>query len=239
MRMLGIVAALLSTAVAAQDQPDPVEIFRAAAERLEQADAFSVHIEKVFDVILVDGMKVQYSGAADVVHSRRDGLFIDYGDDLSAKRFWFDGKAVTLLDELANIYVSVPFEGPVDEVIDGIEERHGVRLPLGGIFNRSLYREFEERVVTARHLGIHDVDGRACDHLLFRGESEDWQIWIDADNGNLLCKSVVNFRDIEGSPQQAIVFSDWDFAPAVDAFTFRAELPDGALRTEFVQPAGE
>ena len=43
------------TFVAAQSQPDPIDIYRQAAARVSAATAMSFHVEKRFDVVLLDG----------------------------------------------------------------------------------------------------------------------------------------------------------------------------------------
>jgi len=42
------------------------------------------------------------------------------------------------------------------------------------------------------------------------GANADLQIWMTTDDEPLLKKLVVTFWQIEGEPQQALVFSDWD-----------------------------
>jgi hypothetical protein len=219
---------------AAQARPDPFEIFGNAAELLNGTDEFTVHVEKDFDVVLIDGAMVQYSGAVDVAFSEDRGLYIDYGDDLSAKEFWYDGETVTLLDTLTNIYVTAPFEGAVSRMLDAIENKHGLRLPLAPLVGRNLARDLENTVINARYLGIHDVAGVPCDHLLFRGRTEDWQVWVDAGDAPLIRKLVVNFHAIEGSPQQTVFLTEWDLEPRLTAKAFAANIPDDAIRTEFV-----
>jgi hypothetical protein len=223
------------TLAAAQAPPDPIEIFRQAAELMDNADGFTVQVEKDFDVILLDGAKVQHSGAADIAYREDLGLYIDYGDDLSAREFWYDGKTVTLLDTLTNIYVAVPYEGTVTKMLGAIETKHGVRLPLAPLVGKSLATDLEPAVVTARYLGIHDVDGVPSHHLLFRGETEDWQMWVDIGEVPLIRKLVVNFREIKGSPQQTVFLAEWDLDPELTVEDFAADIPDGAIRTEFVE----
>ena len=76
------------TFVAAQSQPDPIDIYRQAAARVSAATTMSFHVEKRFDVVLLDGAKVEYSGALDAFANSTGGFFLDYGDDLSSRRAW-------------------------------------------------------------------------------------------------------------------------------------------------------
>jgi hypothetical protein len=109
---------------------DPVDLYRQAAAQLTAAPAMTFHVEKRFDAVLIDGAKVEYSGALDVMVKSTGGLFIDYGDDLSSRRVWYDGKTVTLLDSINNVYASTPASGSVKEALAQVNEKHGLEMPL-------------------------------------------------------------------------------------------------------------
>lgn len=234
--MILAIAIACSPLAAAKEAPlGPMQILQSAAELLQKSNGFAVHVEKEFDVVQYDGVKVRHSGALDIEYREGLGLHVDYGDDLSAKQFWYDGKSATLLDTLSNIYVSVPAEGTVEQVLDAIETRHDVKMPLASILKKDIYADAAAAVVRARTLGIHDVDGVPCHHLLLQGEEEDWQVWIDAGKQPLFRKMVIDFRDLDGAPQQTILLTDWDLNPKFSAKSFAAVLPKGAIRTEFVK----
>ena len=63
----------------------------------------------------------------------------------------------------------------------------------------------------------------------------EWQPAIGFSK--LIRKLVVNFHEIEGSPQQTVFLTDWDLDPELAAKAFAANIPDDAIRTEFV-PVG-
>jgi hypothetical protein len=231
--------ALPLRALAVEASPDPHALFRDATTRIESSRGFSVHIEKRFDVVAVDGAKVQYSGALDVVARPDGGLHIDYGDDLSSKEAWYDGANLTLVDHLHNAYVTVPVTGSNREALAHVQQRYRVEMPLAPLLQRGLAAKLEIETVRARYLGIHDAEGLPCHHLLFRGEENDLQVWIDTEDAPLLRKLVVTFRSIEGAPQQELVFSEWNLDAEIAPESFRAEVPAGAIRTEFAPKAGE
>jgi len=78
--------------------PSPEKLLRQMSEALKSAGTFRFHAEINFDDVLISGQKLQYAGAVDVTVRRPNGVFVDYRDDISAKRFWYDGKTGTLLD---------------------------------------------------------------------------------------------------------------------------------------------
>ncbi len=60
------VAAPTSDQTASTTTVNPDDLVRGMASLLSSAQSFTLHIEKSFDVVLTDGAKVQYSGAADI-----------------------------------------------------------------------------------------------------------------------------------------------------------------------------
>ena len=229
---------VFSTSAFAVSVPDPNEIVRSASVRLSDTSSISVHAEKLFDVILGDGTKVQYSGAVDIWMIRAKGVFIDYGDDLGAKRFWYDGRSATLLDTLKNLYVTGPVEGDVATALERISVEHGIEMPLAPLLRDSVLDDLES-LSKASYLGIHDAIGEPCHHLLFRGENADVQIWITAEGKPVFRKLVITFWTVESAPQQTLIFTDWEFDADIDPQIFRAELPEGAVAIPFLPTGGE
>jgi hypothetical protein len=228
-----LVGLLSPWTLVAQSPPDSLELFRAALARLDASDALSLHIEKRFDVILLNGAKIEYSGALEAVVKRSDGLYLNYGDDLSAKQLWYDGTTMTLLDDLNNVYASVGVSGPVPEALTQVSQEYGLELPLAPLLKKNLIDELD-KLGSDSYLGIHDVEGVACHHLLFRSSDKDMQIWIRTGAEPLLCKLVVTFWDIEGAPQQSLTFSDWKLDADIDSDVFKPQLPEDATAIEFL-----
>ena len=233
-RWWAVAACLCVPMITFAETPDPSKLFREAEALLSASSAFRVRVEKRFDAVLLDGAKVEYGGAVDLVVRRSDGFHITYGDDLSSKEAWYDGSTMTILDHLDNVYVTAPAEGTVAEALLAARDRYGLRMPFAPLLERNLGNDFEEVLSQARYLGIHDAHGVVSHHLLFRGEDKDLQMWIAAEGEPLLRKMVLTFRDIEGAPQQSTVFYDWDLEARVKARDFKAEIPDGAIQTEFL-----
>ena len=204
-------------ALAEQAVPDPISLYRDVRAPVEAATTFSVHVEKQFDVVMLDGAMVLYSGALDILAERAGALHIDYGDDLSAKELWYDGTTLTLIDHLHNVYAQVPAEGRVATMLVELDERYGLQLPLSPLLSAGIADDFEDHVQSASYLGIHDAEGEPCHHVLFRGTSVDLQAWITIGEKPLLRKMVATFREIDGSPQQTLIFSDWNLCMAISS----------------------
>ena len=207
-------------AAADDTTPNPLDLYRSLNGHLASANTFSVHIEKQFDVVMTNGAKVLYSGALDLLVNREGGLHIDYGDDISAKETWYAAARVTAFRQRVN-------------------ERFGLELPLAPLLEYTKPDDFEAAVQGATYLGLHDAAGEPCHHALYRGANVDLQLWITTGDKPLLRKMVVTFWNIEGAPQQSLVFSDWILKPDIDRRSFEAIIPDGAVRTEFLPRVGQ
>jgi hypothetical protein len=225
--------------VSADTTISPESVLQDMARLLGSMEAFSVHSEKLFDEVLRDGAKVQYAGAADMSVRQPDRFHIDYGDDLSAKEVWYDGEHFTILDHLRNVYAQVPVVPPIRNVLNTLENDYDVFLPLAGLLRPDPSKEFGQGAYVQRYLGIHDVDGWACHHLLFRGDQVDWQLWIEAGDQPLLRKVVVTYKQVEGAPQHVSFLTDWQLEPSLDDAQFVADLPDDAVRAELLTKDGD
>ena len=201
---------------------------------LTGADAFSFHAEILADRVADTGQKLQFAAAMDVAVRRPDRLRVEYTGDLAAKRVWYDGEQLMVFDPDHGVYASMPGAGDVAVTLAAAEERYGVDLPLADLTRPDLWALVEGGLERVRRLGLHDVDGTDCYHLALRREHQDVQAWIKPGTPPLLCKILFTYTEEPGSPQFIAIFSDWDFKPKLRDAYFEPELPDDAVKAEFL-----
>ena len=214
---------------------EPDTLVRQMASLLSSTETFTLHIEKTFDEVQSDGAKVQFSGAADIAIRRPDRFYVDYGDEFASREFWYDGNTFTLYDRRHNVYASVAAPSNIDSALDRLASDYDVRLPLAGLFYADAFGRYAANVRTRRYLGLHDVDGVPSHHLLLRGDHVDWQLWIEDGERPLPRKVVVTYKNLEGAPQHSIMLTDWDLSAEVEDGWFVADVPDGAVKIEFMK----
>ena len=90
-----------------------------------------------------DGAKVEYSGALDAFANSSGGFFLDYGDDLSSRQAWYDGKEMTLLDSINNLYAMTPASGSNAAALIQVSDEHGLEMPLAPFLKRKLTDDLE------------------------------------------------------------------------------------------------
>jgi hypothetical protein len=212
----------------------PKQVFENMVRLISSAKTFKYHAEILFDQVLENGQTMQLAGARDVRFRRPDGYAVDHRDDVTAKRFWYDGKTATLADLNTGTYVTKPAPATVEELELKLRNDYGVVLPLAGFTHTDPLPDLVARIQEKRYLGVHDVEGIACHHYAFREPSMDWQIWIDAGKQPLPRKIVINRPQEIGSPQQTIVFTDWEIDRSLSANDFKPALDKDWVKVDFL-----
>jgi len=216
----------------------PESLLRQMSEELNNAGTYRFHAEINFDDVLISGQKLQYAGAADVRVRHPDGIFVDYRDDLSAKRFWYDGETGTLLDVFQDVYSTVDLPGDIDTAIDHLQDRYGLALPLGDLISSDVFAVMDDRALAWGYIGVHDVEGTPAHHIAIVGENADLQVWIQEEGRPVPLKIVVTYKNVPMAPQYQAVLMDWEFGADVAADSFERDLPEGVLEAEFLVVEG-
>jgi hypothetical protein len=203
---------------------------REAAAHLESLPAFQFDATIVFDVVRESGQKLQFSDRRVLTIRRPDRAHAAYTDDKGGVHYlYYDGDTLTRYDRSANAYGALDVPDTLDETLDYLEFDLGAPVPLGDL----LYSDVSHLGTAARAaevVGVSYVAGVYCDHLAFRNDALDWQVWIERGEAPWLRKLVITYKDAPGQPQFAAYFTRWDAAPAAgdDRFEFRP--PDHAER---------
>ena len=219
--------------------PSPRVLLRAMTDYLSAQQAFSFRIETSFENF-DQGQKLQFEGSADISVRRPNRLAIDYRDDLSARRVWYDGSQLTLVDPRDNLYASMKAPSSLDTMLDHFEEQYGLVLPLTDLIGEDAYSLIASRAKSASYVGLHQVGGTACHHLAFVGELADLQLWIQDGDSPAPCKFVVDYKEQPGRPEYAVVMMGWEFGKKLSDSQFNPTIPEGARKVEFlrIQEAG-
>lgn len=206
-----------------------------ACEALASASAFSFHAEILFDEVLPPDVKVQFAGAMDYAVQRPDELAIEFQSDLGAKRLWYSGGNLTILDLPHMVYSSVAVPDTIDGMLTKVAEDHNVTIPLGDFAASDPCLLIHQKATYGGYIGINDVDGVDCDHIALSSPKEDFQLWLDRSGKPIPRKVVINYRSDPGSPEYIAVLSDWKFPKTIPASHFRANLPKQAKRIEILK----
>jgi hypothetical protein len=191
--------------------------------------AFSLSAEASTDMLLQDGRKVQLTGTSQITVDRKKGLHVERQGPHGKTTLIYDGKAVSIFSERDGVYLSLPAEGGIDTALDEVRAVLGTELAGGAdLLYSNAYDGLMLNVQSGHYMGKAWVGGVLADHLSYRADDIDWQLWVRSGDAPVPVKYVITSKWITAAPQFSVQIADFTpltEAPA-DAFTFAP--PKGA-----------
>ena len=74
------------------------------------------------------------------------------------------------------------------------------------------------------------IRGVECDHLAFRTNDVDWQIWIAHGDRPYPCRYVITSKKVAGWPEYSIDVRAWKAGAEVASDDFSVAIPAGAKK---------
>jgi hypothetical protein len=176
---------------------------------------------------------VRLSGAVDVKVMRPGSLFVDYRDDVSDRVVWLENGNVTVFDPVAGTYAQVSGPKEIDGMVAKLEKEHGMALPLGELAESDPDKVLTRGVEFAHYVGVHDVEGVFCHHLVLQRKDLDLQVFVEVGDKPLPRKLVFEYPGRAGSPQYTASITEWSFeTPKAEVFT--PKVPKEAAKVDFL-----
>ena len=213
--------------------PNASDVLRAMSAYLAKARAFSFHAEIEFDQVLPGGPKVRLSGAMDMAVARPGSLHADYRDDVMDRLTWFENGRVTMVDPFGKTYAQVTGPKDIDGMVANLEKEYGETLPLAELAESDPYAVLTRGVDLAHYVGVHNVEGIFCHHVVLHRKDLDIQIWIEVGDKPAPRKLVFEYPNRAGAPQYTATITEWSFEPP-KADLFVPKIPKGAGKVDFL-----
>jgi hypothetical protein len=229
--------AAATTAAAPAVAPAAERLLKEMAAYIGSAEAFIFHADVTFDHVLPSGQKLEFAAAQEIVLQRAGRLYVEWNGDLGDRRFWYDGRSVTLWDVAMPFYASAAASPEIDAMLEELVPKLDFAPPLADLLYSDPYQTVRGNIQYGFDLGQNDVNGRNCRTLAFVEKDIDWQIWIENGPQPTPCKLVITYKTQPAQPQFTAVFKDWDFAPRIAEAVFTPELPPGTEKIPFATVA--
>lgn len=213
--------------------PGAVQALKDMGAHLQSLKRFQVSTELSGERVLADGQKLQHTATAEMDVQRPNKLRARMASARSQRELIFDGKTVTLYTPAQKYYATVAFTGTLADLVEQLEERFGVEIPLSDLFVWGTALAPLDKIESAMNAGQDFIGDDLCDHYAFRQGKVDWQIWITADGKPLPRKIVITNRADEARPQ-SVSLIDWNLKPTFGDASFRFTPPKGATQVEIV-----
>jgi hypothetical protein len=224
-------AFLLAPAAQAADD-DALKILKGMSDYLASQKTISLSYDSDIEVITPDIQKIQFASSGQVLLSRPDKLHATRTGGYADVVFNFDGKTASVLGKNMNAFVQLDAPGTLEQLIDKLRNDYSVSLPGADLLLSNAYEVLSPDVLHAAHIGQGVVNGFECEHLAFRNQDTDWQLWVQTGDAPIPRKYVITSKTEAGAPQYTLVIRDWktDVQPGPDAFAFTA--PEGAKKVD-------
>ena len=211
--------------------PASVQALKDMGAYLQTLKRFAVSTEVTGERVLADGQKLQHTATANLEVVRPNKLRAVMKSSRSDRELVYDGKTVTLYTPAQKYYSTVEFSGSLGDLINRLEERYGVQIPLSDLFVWGTPAAQLDKFESALNAGQDIVSGEICDHYAFRQAAIDWQIWIATGAKPLPRKIVITNRGDEARPESATKIS-WSLKPAFTDSVFNFTPPKGSTKIE-------
>ena len=208
--------------------PEADAILLAMAEQLKGLKAFSVDYDVDHEIVDLTGQKLQYSASGTMTTSRGSGFLMTRKGPYADLEVSFDGKVISLYGKGLNVYAQMDSPGPsIEAAVQEFRMSTGLDAAGADLLSDDPYAVLTENVVSGALVGTAFVGGVESDHLAFRNDAVDWQIWIGKGEQKLPLKYVITTKWLTGAPQYSLRLSNWNvgevdaklfsFTPAADA----------------------
>jgi hypothetical protein len=221
------------TAPASGVDPASIQALKDMGAFLLTLKRFEVSTELTGERVLADGQKLQHTATADMNVERPNKIRVLMHSARSERQLVYDGKTVTLYTPAQKYYSTVEFTDTIGKLIDRLEERYRVEIPLEDLFLWGTPAAPVDKIESAMNAGQDIVGGDVCDHYAFRQGKLDWQIWITTGSKPLPRKVVITSRTDEARPQ-SVHLIDWNLKPTFKDTVFKFAPPKGATKIEMV-----
>jgi hypothetical protein len=223
-------ASLCSTPAAAQDD-GAGRILKAMSDYLAGQKSISLTYDSDIEVMTENFQKIQFTSSGQVQLSRPNLVRAARAGGYTDVELSFDGKTVTVLGKHINAYAQADAPGSVDGLIHRLRDEFSIAMPGADLLLSDVFGALTAETVEGKHIGQGVIDGVECEHLAFRNDETDWQIWVEIGPRPIPRKYVITSKTVTGAPQYTVRIKDLKTdALAADAFAFKP--PAGAKKVE-------
>ncbi len=224
---------VLGTSVGARaDEADAKRLLKAMSDYLTAQKALSFAYDATLEVITDDEQKLALASSGTGTLDRPDKIRATRSGGFADVEMLFDGKTLTFINKGLNTYAQVDVPGTVDHLIDELRDKYNRPLPAADLLSSDPYDVLMLNVVDIKDLGSGVIGGVECNHLAFRAEEVDWQIWIAQGEHPYPCRYVITTKLMTGGPQYSVQIRDWKTGGEVAAVDFSFKNSTNAKQLE-------
>jgi hypothetical protein len=223
-------AGMASISVARADETQAKSLLKAMADYLGAQKTISFEYDTNLELVTKQQQKIGLASSGTLALERPDKLRATRTGGFANVEMVFDGKTLSLLGKNANVYAQIEAPGTIDHLVDELRDKYHRPVPAADLLMSDPYKELMAPVTDVKDLGSGVIRGIECDHLAFRTNEVDWQIWIAQGARPYPCRYVITSKKVKGSPQYTLDIRAWKAGGEVPSDAFKLEIPPDAQK---------
>jgi hypothetical protein len=232
------VAVLLLSGQAAYAQEDSArKILKSMSDYIASQSSTAATFDSDIEVVSHDLQKIQYTSSGEIKLSRPNKVYARRTGGYADVEFFYDGNTFAVQSRDHKAYAQGPAPKNIDELIDRLRTEYAVEAPGAILLSSNIFDELISDVIDAKHVGLGVINGVECEHLAFRNEETDWQIWVARGNRPIPCKFIITSKAVTAAPQYTLRIKEWQSEPKIDAEAFAFKPQADTKKVEFGQLA--
>ncbi|WP_283149205.1 DUF2092 domain-containing protein [Silvimonas soli] len=212
-------AAADASAPAAVVNPHVVDKLTQMGNYLRSLPRFEVDAAITHDTVLETGQKLQMQATTKLQVDGRTKMYAAVESDTQSRRFFYNGSKLTQYSPNLKYYTTVNAPGKISDAIHDLEDHYGIQIPLEDLFLFGTDKSQASALTSALYVGPSQINGKMCDHLAFRQEGMDWQLWVTRSEKPLPCKLVITTLTDDAHPEYSAVYT-WNVKPVIKSSSF-------------------
>ncbi len=212
--------------------PEANKILLAMTENLKALPVLSVNYDTDHEIVTLDGQKIQYSASGSIALDRANGFRVTRKGPFADTELVSDGKTISLYGKAMNAYAQLESPGTgVEEAVEELRASTGFDATGADLLASDPYAVLTDGVTEGAVVGSAFIGGVECDHLAFRTDVVDWQIWISKSDKPFPLKYVITTKWVTGAPEYSLRLTNWK-SDGVDPAQFTFTPPVDAKRVD-------
>lgn len=219
---------------ASADAAQAKSLFKAMSDYLGKQTKMSFDLDTSLEVVTKDEQKLSLASSGSLTMVRPDRVRMVRHGGFAEAEFYFDGKTLSLFRRDQNIYSKIDMPGSVEHLVDELRDEYRRPLPAADLLSANVFDAMMPDVKDVKDLGTGIIRGIECDHMAFRTDEVDWQLWIARGDRPYPVRLIVTSKKVAGSPQYQVDVTNFKTGDQVSTGRFDFVPPPGA---RLVQPS--
>ncbi|MFD2201338.1 DUF2092 domain-containing protein [Shivajiella indica] len=148
--------------------------------------------------------------------------------------YWYNGDIMMYYSLTYNHYGFIETPDNIIETIDMVNAEYGVDFPAADFFYPTFTDDLIDHSDTIHYLGLVNVDGVDCHHIIAVGPEQHLQLWLRNDTFTLPHRFVILEKSENYTLQYEGIFSEWMINPYLPESIFDFVVPESAKRLTIV-----